>query len=450
MARRWQIITVELVSGRGQIFVPPPGRDLILPPSTTFEQLGMAIDLALGRWDLAHLRDFTLSDGTRIIDDTTNLELGLGGFSGGALIDRILRHNAKVKQYVGVGDVFRYVFDFGDDWTCRCTVSRLGDPEQEIGVVVEEPTAIWGWGSLPDQYGRVWHDDGDFPGDDTSLPTRQLRAEEKLVETFLMTFGRVEPERVDLRAVRSARLAGDATALVSALTGANADHALQQIGQAAIEIWDSVQAIGIRSERNTLNGELAPVMATLSDRLRWRDERGDGILAAELVARIQGRAPVGMALNVDLDELADVMAFSEAISGGFLDLDSGKVLLAAVVDEFDIDLEKGNEEFGIAPDHRWVRVDDSANPTVTSDRRAFIAHLQSSGRQDERVAAGRLSMAMKSPYVRDFLDAIGDMEMGPVWVGFRDDRRWGRAREALASYGVRPAGPRRESRSPED
>ena len=74
MARRWQIISVELLSGRGKIFVPPPGRDLILPPSTPFEQLGVAIDLALARWDLGHLRDFTLADGTRIIDDATDLE----------------------------------------------------------------------------------------------------------------------------------------------------------------------------------------------------------------------------------------------------------------------------------------------------------------------------------------------------------------------------------------
>ena len=99
--------------------MPPPGRDLIVPPSTTFEQLGVAIDLALARWDLGHLRDFTLADGTRIIDDATDLELGLGGFSGGALIDRVLRHNVRVKDHVDVGEVFRYVFDFGDDWTCR-------------------------------------------------------------------------------------------------------------------------------------------------------------------------------------------------------------------------------------------------------------------------------------------------------------------------------------------
>ena len=440
MARRWQIISVELLSGRGKNFVPPPGRDLILPPSTTFEQLGVAIDLALARWDLGHLRDFTLADGTRIIDDVTNLEIGLGGFSGGALIDSVLRHDARVKDHVGVGEAFRYVFDFGDDWTCRCTVTRLGDPERELGVVVQEPTAIWGWGALPDQYGRTRHDDEDFLGDDPALTSKQVRAEEKEVRAFLMTFGQVEPERIDLRAVRAARATGDPSALIAALTGVNADHALQQIGQAVLEAWDSIHSAGSRHGRNAASGELASVMATLSDRLRWRDEDGDSILSAELLARIQGTEPIGRPLPVDLEELADVMASYGDVSGGYLDLDTGQVLLASMVSARGIDLEDGDEELGIEADHRWVEVDDSAKAIATADRRGFIRHLQSSGRQEERAAAGTLSAAMKSQYSRGFHDAVDELELVPVWVGYRDDRRWGRAREALAARGVRPVG----------
>ena len=34
--------------------------------------------------------------------------------------------------------------------------------------------------------------------------------------------------------------------------------------------------------------------------------------------------------------------------------------------------------------------------------------------------------------------AIDELGLAPVWVGYRDDRRWGRAREALAAHGVRP------------
>ena len=438
MARRWQIISVELLSGRGQILVPPPGRDLIVPPSTTFEQLGVAIDLALARWDLGHLRDFTLADGTRIIDDATDLELGLGGFSGGALIDRVLRHNVRVKDHVDVGEVFRYVFDFGDDWTCRCTVTRFGDPEQEVGVVVQEPTAIWGWGALPDQYGRVRHDDEDFPGDDAALTAKQARAEENEVNTFLMTFGQVEPERLDLRAVRVARASDDAAALIAALTGVNADHALQQIGQALLEVWDGIHGPGRPRGSRAVRGELASVMATLSSRLRWRDEDGDAILSAELLARIQGHDPVGRPLPVDLEELADTMASYGDVNGGYLDLDTGQVLLAAMVSARGINLDKGDDEFGIEPGRRWVVVDDSAKAITTADRRGFIHHLQSSGRQDERAAASTLAAAMQAQAARGFDDTIDELDLAPVWVGYRDDRRWGRAREALAAHGVRP------------
>lgn len=47
---------------------------------------------------------------------------------------------------------------------------------------------------------------------------------------------------------------------------------------------------------------------------------------------------------------------------------------------------------------------------------------------------------MKSQYSRGFHDAVDELELVPVWVGYRDDRRWGRAREALAARGVRPVG----------
>ena len=58
--------------------------------------------------------------------------------------------------------------------------------------------------------------------------------------------------------------------------------------------------------------------------------------------------------------------------------------------------------------------------------------------QDERAAASTLSSAMQSQSARGFDDAIDELGLAPVWVGYRDDRRWGRAREALAAHGVRP------------
>lgn len=75
LARRWQTITVHLLSGRGEMLTHPPGRVFILPPRTTFDALGRAIDIAFALWDLSHLREFTLADGTIDADDDSAGEL---------------------------------------------------------------------------------------------------------------------------------------------------------------------------------------------------------------------------------------------------------------------------------------------------------------------------------------------------------------------------------------
>ena len=50
---------------------------------------------------------------------------------------------------------FDYTFDFGDDWRHRCAVGpEKADPEEEYGEKPSAPVAIWGWGAIPDQYGR--------------------------------------------------------------------------------------------------------------------------------------------------------------------------------------------------------------------------------------------------------------------------------------------------------
>jgi hypothetical protein len=66
----------------------------------------------------------------------------------------------KVGSAVKPGDEFTYVFDLGDDWRHRCVVEPgKADPLVELGVVPAAPAAFWGWGSIPDQYGRRSFDD---------------------------------------------------------------------------------------------------------------------------------------------------------------------------------------------------------------------------------------------------------------------------------------------------
>ena len=151
MARTWLQIKVDLLGGGGVRCKPSPGRIFIVGPGHTFEQLARAIDAGFARWDLSHLHEFELADG-RLIgypDDSYAPDM--------VWLDHA---ELKVTRTVKPGDVFSYVFDLGDNWQHTCTVlEHKADPVQSYGIVPDGPVAIWGWGSIPDQYGRRSFDD---------------------------------------------------------------------------------------------------------------------------------------------------------------------------------------------------------------------------------------------------------------------------------------------------
>lgn len=117
-----------------------------MPPTATLAELAHAIDVAFARWDFAHGHAFTLPDGRRasdIDDDRPEDELD----SKTVRLSSLRFHS---------GDRFEYVFDLGDDWTHECTVVRSSaDPDTEWGGTPTGIVATFGWGSIPDQYGRV-------------------------------------------------------------------------------------------------------------------------------------------------------------------------------------------------------------------------------------------------------------------------------------------------------
>lgn len=151
MARTWLQIKVELLGGGGIRCKPAPGRIFVVGPGHTFEQFADAINAAFARWDLSHLHCFELAD-ERMIgfpDDMFGPEM--------TWLDHA---KLKVAREVKPGDVFEYVFDMGDNWQHVCSVlDEKADPVDEYGIVPDRPVAIWGWGSIPDQYGRRSFDD---------------------------------------------------------------------------------------------------------------------------------------------------------------------------------------------------------------------------------------------------------------------------------------------------
>jgi hypothetical protein len=159
VARTWLSVQVELVSGRGDAFWPRPGRIIAAARRHTFWDLARAINLAFGRWDLSHLSEFVLADGTRISHADPWYDPPEGTIE---IRDEKLSRLALEEQ-------FAYTFDFGDGWTHLCRVgSERIDPVADVGLVPELPTAYFGWGTLPDQYGRRWSDDD---GGEDPLPS---------------------------------------------------------------------------------------------------------------------------------------------------------------------------------------------------------------------------------------------------------------------------------------
>lgn len=146
---RWLVVRASLLGGGGITCDPPPGREMLVGPRHTFADLADAIDTAFARWDLSHLHVFELADGRRIGFPDEELEYED-------------HERLRVTKLVGLGDTFTYTFDLGDNWRHSCFAEEGFDPAREWG---EEPDAvipIFGWGTIPDRYGRL---DDDRPPD---------------------------------------------------------------------------------------------------------------------------------------------------------------------------------------------------------------------------------------------------------------------------------------------
>jgi hypothetical protein len=153
--RTWLSITVELISGRGETLWPRPGRMFVAAKHHTFERFAQAIDDAFARWDRAHLHQFELyPDGA---DFRTRPQV-IGRPDPDWDDEAVLDIRRTKLSHLRLGQQFVYVFDLGDDWTHLCTVGdQLVDPFDVVGIWPSDmpgPLPYFGWGDIPDQYGR--------------------------------------------------------------------------------------------------------------------------------------------------------------------------------------------------------------------------------------------------------------------------------------------------------
>jgi hypothetical protein len=319
----------------------------------------------------------------------------------------------RVAQTVELGAEFQFTFDLGDNWVHRCTVGeQLIDPMEQLGIRPPGPLPYWGWGSIPDQYGRRWaEDDGE-----QRPPRRPAQPHPMLLHAWP---GRDQMPRLDLAEVRSAIAAHDSARFLASIAGRDIDDALQQIAE------------GIPSALGTRSEEAESVALSVINRLTMRGWDGDAVLADDLLARLRGEPLPGRAIPVDLDMLIDEMEGDPELSGvGYIDLTDGRVYPesstdAAIAGEdsvIDVDSE---------PD-RWLQFDRTGSHDAWRDMAAFTerqppgtVHTELQGSIEGKGAFGR------------FRDAVHRHGLGDAWQVFSDDRRLGRARVLLADNGIR-------------
>ncbi|WP_239163700.1 plasmid pRiA4b ORF-3 family protein [Paractinoplanes rishiriensis] len=177
--RGWWSVRVELIGGgnAGELW-PRPGRLFVVSEAHTFHVFAEAIDDAFARWDRSHLHEFTLPDGRRVTefryieDIDPDRELDADTLTLGELLQ--------------AGDEFGYTFDLGDNWRHRCRVDGQDlDPRRVLGTVPDRPLPYWGWGVIPDAYGRLFDgDDGQTPIPDPDEPWPWANAPEPSIVTW--------------------------------------------------------------------------------------------------------------------------------------------------------------------------------------------------------------------------------------------------------------------------
>ena len=411
MARTWLSVTVELLGGRGEELWPWPGRVFAVGPSHTFMDLANAINDGFARWDRSHLSMFTLADGRVVTDTETGAEMVES--VGGPITEPVDIESAKVARLLGLGVEFQFTFDLGDDWTHRCVVGREKvDPIQVLGIAPGNPLPYWGWGSIPDQYGRRWNgDDGEG-----RAPRRPPQPHPMLLHAWP---AREQVPALEVSELRAAIATADAVRFLAAVRGRDVDDALQQVGAG--------MPMALQQRRE----QAEPVAVSVINRLTWRGGTGDGVLAEDLLACLRGEPLTGRVVPVDLEMLGSELEGDPGMStGGYVDLRTGEVY-----DDSSTDPAMVGEDAAVdveAEPDRWLRFDRTGSRDGWRDMAAFAGRCHDAALRErlERAIEGRGAFGR-------FRDLVHRESLADQWYIFAADRQLGRAREFLAGEGIR-------------
>ena len=400
-----------MLGGRGEELWPWPGRVFAVGPSHTFMDLADAVNDAFARWDRAHLSVFTLADGRVVTDEETGAEIA--GSIGGPIRTPLDIEATKVARVLDPGAEFQFTFDLGDNWTHRCVVDEDKiDPLEVLGIRPDRPLPYWGWGSIPDQYGRRWAAD-----DGASRPPRKPAHPHPMLLHAWPAHELVP--KLDLSELRAAIASADADRFLAAVTGRDVDDALQQVGA------------GIPMALEQRREQTEPVALSVVNRLTMRAGPGDEVLAEDLLAWLRREPLKGRVVPVDLEMLSTELEGDLSMStGGYLDLGTGEVYgetatdAAMVGEDAAIDVEE-------EPD-RWLWFDRTGSREGWRDMAAFAE------RKRDAALRARLERAIegKGAFGR-FRDLVHEENLAEWWYAYSTDRQLGRARQLLADEGIR-------------
>lgn len=367
--------------------------------------------VGFARWDRSHLSMFTLADGRVVTDAKTGAEM-VASF-GGPITESVDIESAKIARLVKPEAEFRFTFDLGDDWTHRCVVGDAKvDPGEVLGITPRKPLPYWGWGNIPDQYGRRWSgDDGQ-----SRVPHRPAQPHPMLLHGWPAA-EQVTP--IDLSELRAAVATEDAVRFFAAVIGHDIDDVLQQV------------AAGLPMALEQRRQQAEPVTVLVINRLTWRAGAGDDVLAEDLLTCLRGEPPAGRVVPVDLEMLGTALEGDPGMStGGYLDLRTGEVLDDSSTDPMMVG-EDAAVDVEEEPD-RWLGFDCTGSRDGWEDMAAFAErHRDAALRQRlERAIEGKGAF-------RRFRDLVHQEGLAEQWYAFSSDRQLGRTRAFLADQGIR-------------
>lgn len=439
MARTWLSIRVDLVDGaHAHELWPRPGRILLARPGMTFRQLADAINDAFARWDRAHLHAFTLADGTRIAiqgpwDEPDADELD---------------DTKTTLSRLQLGEQFTFEFDFGDSWMHLCTVAEQKvDPHEVYGETPDRPVAYFGWGWIPDQYGRRWDgDDGSSPV--PPPPDPPLGDLPDLHYTWGSRAFRFPSTSEDIGNVVAGPWANEPVG-----QGAWPDlmpwtyESIQDLRRAVAQ-RDIANVTGLLLDHDPV--DVAHVAApALIDAIEDGHDPGAQLITDQLMPRLEERGWLGD------EEL--VAEFERALRGGESQLRPTPVNLGELASHLDgpTDLDEGCK-LEIATGQLWPRdpmgIAGIEEPDNFDDPDAFIGvigHGSGPGYGDMRdfigtvtdeTVARQLDVAIQGKGAfRRFKDTLFPNEQWwGSWSTFSNERQLARARWWLADAGLRP------------